>query len=57
VFVALVTQHAKHTRHIVICDPSGSTIFFPRFHTNGTIFEKKVTELKMYVLIFSTTFA
>jgi hypothetical protein len=28
VSVALVTQHKMHVRHIVICDLSGSTIFF-----------------------------
>ena len=27
--------------HIVICGLSGSTIFFPRYLINGTIFEKK----------------
>ena len=27
VSLALVIQHAKRMRHIVICDPSGSTIF------------------------------
>ena len=32
VFVALVTPHAKHTRHIVICGTSGSTIFFFFLH-------------------------
>jgi len=30
---------------------------FPHYFINGTIFEKKVTEHKMCVLIFSTTFA
>ena len=27
-------------RHIVICDQSGSTVFFAHYLTNGTIFEK-----------------
>jgi len=37
VFVALVTQHAMHMRHIVICGLFGCTIFFPHL-INGTIF-------------------
>jgi len=28
VSIALVTQHAMHMHHIVICDLSGSTTFF-----------------------------
>ena len=27
-FVALIIHHAKRMRHIVICDPSGCTVFF-----------------------------
>ena len=58
VFVALVTQHAKHMRHIVICGTSGSTMFFFPLHylTNETIFEKAI-QPKMYVLIFPANFA
>jgi hypothetical protein len=41
VFVPLGTQHVMRTIHIVICGLSGSTIFFPRHLTKGTIFEKR----------------
>jgi hypothetical protein len=55
VFAALVIQHAMRMRHIVICDPSRSTVFFPHYLRDGTI-KKKVTECKRCVLISSTTF-
>ena len=42
-------------RHIVIRGLSDCTIFFALDLTNGTMFNKKVTEHKMCVLIFSTT--
>ena len=38
VSVALGIQHALRMRFIVICHLSGSTIFFPRYLINGTIF-------------------
>ena len=42
--------------HIVICDLSGS-IYFPTLsHTRHDFFFEKVTEHKMCVLTFSTTF-
>jgi hypothetical protein len=42
---------------IVICDLSGSKVFFPHYLTNGMIFEQKknVIQHKMGVSIFSTT--
>jgi len=57
VFVALGIQHAMRMRHIANCNLPRSKIIFPHYLTNGTIFEKKVTEHKMCVLIFCTTFA
>ena len=56
VSVALGVQHATRMRHIAICVLPHSTIFFPHYLINGTILEKKVTEHKMCVLIFCTTF-
>jgi hypothetical protein len=46
-FVALVIQHSKLLRHIVICGLSGFTVFIPSYLINGTNLEKKVIEHKM----------
>ena len=46
VFVALVIQHAMRMRHIVICGQSRSTIFFPHYLINGTIFGEKLLNTK-----------
>jgi hypothetical protein len=46
VFVALVIQHAKRMRHIVICVLLGSTIFSHVISYNGTMFGKNITEHK-----------
>jgi hypothetical protein len=47
-------------RHTVICGPAGSTTFLPHYVTNGDDFlgggGGELTEHKMCVLIFSTTF-
>ena len=53
--VALLIQHAKRMHHIVICGLSGPTIFSALSHKRDDL-RKKVTEHKMCVLIFSTTF-
>jgi len=42
VSVALGMQHAMPMRHVVICDLSGYTVFFPHYLINGTIFEKNI---------------
>jgi len=54
VFVALGIQFAMRMRHIVICDLSGSTIFF-HITSYTHDFRKSIIEHKMHVLIFSTT--
>ena len=46
VFVALVIQHAMRLRHIVICGPSGSTLFFPHYLINGKISGEKLLNTK-----------
>ena len=53
--LALGIQHAQRMRHTVICGLSDSIIFFTFSHELND-FRKKVTERKMCVLIFSTTF-
>jgi len=52
VFVALVIQHEMRMRRIVIGGLSDSTKFFEHYLTKST----NITEHKMCVLIFSTTF-
>jgi hypothetical protein len=54
---ALVTQHAMRMRRTVM-SPVACLILshVPHYLINGTVFEKNVTEHKMCVLIFCTTF-
>ena len=53
VHVALLTLHATR-RHIAICGFSVSAIFSTLSH-KGYGFRKNVTEYKMYILTFPTT--
>ena len=46
VSVAIVMQHAMRMRHTVVCGLPRSTIFFPHYLINGTIFEKKLLNTK-----------
>jgi len=56
VFLAVATQHAMRMYRTVICSLSSSETFFPHYLMSGKIFfgGKKVTELKMHILIFSS---
>jgi len=58
VFAALGIQHAMRIRHIVIRGLSGSTVFFHIISKTAWLSGGGggVTEYKMCVLIFSTTF-
>ena len=47
-------EHAPN--YFVIFGLSGSTVFFPHYLTNGTIFLKIITEHETCVFIFSTCF-
>jgi len=55
VFVAVDIHYAMRMYHIVISGLPRYTFIF-HILVNGTIFEKKVIEHKMWVLIVSTTF-
>jgi hypothetical protein len=52
---ALVIQHAKHMRRIVVSLVAYLAVsYFSTVHHKGMIFGKSVTEYNMCVLIFST---
>ena len=53
VYVALVIQHAKRMRRIIL---SVASSVLPHYLIEGTILEKKVTERKTCVLVFCTAF-
>jgi hypothetical protein len=53
--LAFLIQHVKCMRHTVICGLSGYTTFIDTVSQIAQ-FSGKVTERKMCVLIFSTTF-
>ena len=44
--VHLGIHHAIYMRHIVICGPSDSKIFFPRYLINSATVEKKLLDIK-----------
>ena len=44
--VALVIRHATRMRHVFICGLSRSTVFFPHYLINDTIFEKMLLNTK-----------
>jgi len=53
VFVTLDIEHAMRMHHLSTA-ASPTLQYFSNYLINGTIFEKKVIEHKMCVLIFST---
>jgi len=52
VFVALGTQRAMRICHIVIYGLSGSTIFFPHYFINDTIFRKILPNTKCVFSVY-----
>ena len=46
VFVAIVIQHAKRMRRIVICHLFGHTPFFSDYLLNGTFWGEKLLNIK-----------
>jgi hypothetical protein len=56
VSVALVNQHAKSTRHVILSVFCLAQPYFPTLSHKRNDFQKKVAEHKLLVSIFSTTF-
>jgi len=54
-FLALGTQHATQMRHIFICGPAGSTIFYHSYLIKIKFLEKRLLNIKC-VKRFSTIF-
>jgi hypothetical protein len=55
-FVALDIQHVMHMHCIAVCGLPCCTILFCIISKRQNFRKKKITEYKMCVLIFSTTF-
>ena len=47
VSVAVVIQHTTHVRHIIDCGMYNSTIFFPHYLINATMFGTKLLNIKL----------
>jgi len=56
VLVALVIQHTMRLWHIVICSLPDSAKLFSHYLINRTMFEKKIIEHEMCVVILYTSF-
>jgi hypothetical protein len=56
--VALVIQHAEKRMRRIVLSSAACPLYriIPHYLINGKVFEKKVSEHKPCVLIFSTTF-
>jgi len=54
--ICILSYSTCSERYVVILNLSGSMRVFPHYLIKGAIFRKKVTEHKISVLIFSTSF-
>jgi hypothetical protein len=54
--VALVIEHAKRMRVVVICDPSGFITVFHIISETARFQKEKLIEHKISILVFSTRF-
>ena len=55
-FIVLGIHHAMRMRRIAVCGLPGSTILFPHYLIDGTLFENEFIVYKMYVLILFESF-